>query len=151
MSTNENGKHDRDELIVAALASGATYARAAEMAGVGKATVARRMNDAGFRGEVVAAREQIIERVRGVLADAAPAAAAALTALATDAKSESVRRAASTRVLELVLRRRPGLDTLTTDEAALIFREVVELAVVRLPEDQQEAYVREVRGVGTRL
>lgn len=151
MSTNEiTGKHDRDELVVAALAAGASYAEAGKAAGISKATVARRMSEPAFRGQVIEAREQMIDQVRGALSDAAPAAAAALMVLAADASSESVRLGAASRLLDLVLRRRPGFDTLTTAEAALIFSEIVERALARLPEDQQEAYVREVNAIGQR-
>ena len=43
MSTNANGTRDCDKVIVAALGAGASYAEAAKVAGVSKATVARRM------------------------------------------------------------------------------------------------------------
>src|SRR4051794_5129855 len=76
--------------------------------------------------------------------------AGALAALATGARSESVRLQASTRMLDLVLRHRSGFDMLSREEATSIVREMVELALARLPEDEHEGYVREVRAIATR-
>src|SRR5690349_13728284 len=107
MSTNANGKRDRDALVVAALAGGASYAEAGRTAGLSKATVARRMAEAAFRARVIEEREQTAERVRGMLVDGSLAAVRSLLELANNAESESVRLASSSRVVELVLRRRP--------------------------------------------
>jgi hypothetical protein len=93
MSINANGKRARDELIVAALATGSTYDEAARKAGVSRATVARRMSEWEFRAHVAEERERIVERVRGVLASSAPAAADVLVELAASGASEATRLA----------------------------------------------------------
>lgn len=144
---NENGKRDRDELVVIALAGGSTYAEAAAVAGVSKATVARRMSEPDFRRQVAEARKQIIDRVRGSLTEAAPKVADGLVVLATEAMSESVRLRASTRLLELVLRRRPGLDAVSVAEVETIVEELVEIALRHLPVEAHEGYIREVRAI----
>jgi len=107
MNTNANGKRDRDAVLIAALARGASYTEAAHVAGLSKATVARRMAEPAFRGQVIEEREETIERVRGMLIEGSLAAAKTLLELASGAAGESVRLAASLRTLELVLRRRP--------------------------------------------
>jgi hypothetical protein len=48
MSTNANGKRDRDPVLIAALARGASYTEVARVAGLSKATVARRMAESEF-------------------------------------------------------------------------------------------------------
>lgn len=151
MSTNENGKRDRDELIVASLASGATYMQAAKASGVSKATVARRMTEPAFRVRVWEQRERVIDQVRGSLTAAAPAAAVELERLATEAASESIKLRACLSLLELVLRRRPGLDTLSRTEATTIVTELVEIGLRYAPEETHEALVRDVMAFGDRF
>jgi len=91
MSTNANGKRARDELIVAALATGSTYDEAAKKAGVSRATVARRMSEWEFRAHVAEERERIVDGGRGTLVAQALAAADVLAELAAKAESETVR------------------------------------------------------------
>jgi transposase len=79
--TNRNGKRDRDSLVIAALARGASYADAARVAGVSKATVSRRMAEPTFRGRVAKEREETLERVRGTLVEGSLAAARTLVEL----------------------------------------------------------------------
>src|SRR5689334_14538137 len=129
---NRNGRRDVDGLIVAALAFGASYADAGRLAGVSKATVARRMGEPAFRALMVEERERRADQVRGVLTDASLRATESLIGLADGAESESVRLAAATRVIDLALRRRPGFDTFSLSEVAAIVGKVVELAVERL-------------------
>src|SRR4051794_37379206 len=123
MSTNANGKRDRDELVVAALAGGASYAEAGRVARVSKATIARRMKEPAFRTKVIEARDEAADRVRGVLAEGSVDAARVLIEVATAGASESARVAAASRVLDLSLRRRPGFDTFTTQEVGAIVNE----------------------------
>jgi hypothetical protein len=155
MRTNENGqpnargRRDVDALLVAALAFGASYADAARVAGVSKATVARRMSEVPFRARVLEEREQRADRVRGVLMDASLRAAESLAELANGAESESVRLAAAARVIDLALRRRPGFDTFSHSEVVDIIRRVADLALERLPDEQAEGFVLEVRALGT--
>jgi hypothetical protein len=154
MRTNENGqrstngRRDVDGLLVAALAFGASYADAAQVAGVSKATVARRMGEPAFRARVLEEREQRTDRVRGVLVDASLRAAESLAELADGAESESVRLAAAARVIDLALRRRPGFDSFSASEVATLVGQIVELALGRLPDEEAEGFVRAVRAIG---
>lgn len=107
MRTNANGKRHRDEVIISALVGGASYSEAARVGRVSRATVARRMAEPAFLSRVLEEREQMIDRVRGLLVDGSLAAARSILHLAQDAGSESVRMAAASRVLDLALRRRP--------------------------------------------
>jgi hypothetical protein len=150
MSTNANGKRDRDAVLIAALARGASYTEAARVAGLSKPTVARRMAEPAFRANVIEAREETIERVRGMLVNGSVAALRSLLELANNAESESVRLAASSRVVELVLRRRPGFDTYSEQEVAATIRALVEPALARIPKEEQMSYLQEVRAVGAR-
>jgi hypothetical protein len=148
MSTNANGKRARDELIVAALATGSTYDEAAKKAGVSRATVARRMSEWEFRAHVAEERERIVDGVRGTLVAQALAAADVLAELAAKAESETVRVAAATRILDYALRRRPGFDTFGSAEVTGLVNELVELALAHIPDEAHEAYLRRVRAVG---
>ena len=150
MSTKGNGRPDKDALIVAALAAGASYADAAKAAGVSKTTVARRMSDRDFRATVSEERERVIDRVRGVLTDGSLRAADALVGIASDGKTESARVAAASRVLDIALRRRPGVDTFAVHEVAAIVNGIIEAALDYIPEDAQEPFIREIRTIGLR-
>jgi hypothetical protein len=148
MSTNANGKRDRDALVIAALAAGSSYAEAARVGRVSKATVARRMAEPAFRGEVNEARDHIIDQVRGLLTTGSLSAAETLLEVATDGSSESARVAAASRVIDIALRRRPGFDTYTLQEVSAIVQEIVEVSIRGIPEEAQEAYLREIRAIG---
>lgn len=101
MTTNANGKRHRDELVIGALAAGASYAEAARIGRISKATVARRMAEPEFRARVLDERERTIDRVRGLLTEGSAQAARSLLELAGEAASESVRLSASSRILDL--------------------------------------------------
>jgi hypothetical protein len=146
MSTNGNGRPDKDALIVAALAAGASYADAAKAAGVSKTTVARRMNDRDFRAGVSEERERVVDRVRGRLSDGSLRAADALVGIATDGKSESAQVAAASRVLDITLRRRPGFDTFATHEVAALLNELIEISLAYIPATAQEPFIEPRRG-----
>jgi hypothetical protein len=137
MRTNANGKRDRDALVIAALAGGASYAEAGRVASLSKATVARRMAEPAFRAEVNGAREQMIDQARGILSGASLSAARTLVEVATEGSSESARVAAASRLLDITLRRRPGFDTYTLQEVSAIVLKIVEVSIQRIPEEAQ--------------
>jgi hypothetical protein len=142
MSANENGARAKDELIIAALVGGATYAGAATTARVSKATVARRMADVEFRVKVAQGRHEIAEALRGRLVEAASDAVTTIHDLSTSASSESVRLSASRAVLDLVLRPRD----LDEAEVVRILRELVEVALNRIPDpDAQWNFLQAAR------
>src|SRR5437868_9675497 len=95
MDTNGHGRRDVDELIIAALAAGASYEEAGKAARVSKSTVRRRMTDPNFRAEVSQARHDLVETLRARLIRAAPSAIERLERLSADAESESVRLSAA--------------------------------------------------------
>jgi hypothetical protein len=80
--------------------------------------------------------------------DASLRAAESLAELADGAESESVRLAAAARVIDLALRRRPGFDTFSSSEVGALVGQIVELAVERLPDEQTEGFLHEVRAIG---
>ena len=100
MSTNEH----TDRALAAALGAGASYSRAAEVAGVGKATVTRRMADPAFRAHVAELRSDHVRRVELRLGELAGAALEALEALMADVGAPAQRLGAAKAVLEGVLR-----------------------------------------------
>jgi len=107
VSTNEHA----DALLVAALGGGASYSRAAEIAGVGKATVTRRMGDESFRARVEELRSNHVRRVEVRLGELAGAALEALEALLADVEAPAQRLGAAKVVLEGVLRFREAGET----------------------------------------
>jgi hypothetical protein len=73
-----------DDLLATLLATGLTYAEAAEKANTSENTVYRRMKSPRFRERVQAARARIVEAVTGRLIDRMAAAADALADLLKD-------------------------------------------------------------------
>jgi hypothetical protein len=73
-----------------------------------------------------------------------------LLELAAEATSESVRLTAAFRVLELVPRRRAGFDLFSEQEVITFTRQLVEVALPRIPAEQQEGFLLEVRALGSR-
>jgi hypothetical protein len=132
MSAIDNDSSAKDELVIAALVAGGTYAEAGTSAGVSKATVARRMADVEFRLKVAQGRHEIAEALRGRLVEAASEAVTTIHDLSTDASSENVRLAASKAILDLALRPRD----IEEAEAVRLLRELVEIALNRMPDDE---------------
>jgi hypothetical protein len=148
MRTNANGKRDRDALVIAALAGGASYADAGRVAGLSKSTVARRMAEPAFRTEVNDARERTIDQARGILSSGSLSAARTLVEVASEGSSESARVAAASRLLDITLRRRPGFDTYSLQEVSAIVLEIVEVMIRGIPEEAQASYLRQIRAIG---
>ncbi len=91
-----------DDLVVVAIANGATQREAAQQAGVSESTVKRRCQDANFRNRVLDTRAEIrCETVGQLTANSKKAINTLFKAL--DAKSESVRVAAARAVLRIQL------------------------------------------------
>ncbi len=94
-----------DDLLVAALISGASYAVAAETAGVSKSTVQRRMREPRFRTRLAMERAEMLRQVRDQLSLAATDAVPVLAALMNDAdESGAVRSRAARSLLDLAQR-----------------------------------------------
>lgn len=93
-----------DELLAAALGTGASYERAAVIAACSKATVKRRMGDPDFRARVGDLRRDHVHRVEVRLADLSTHALDALDDLLTDRDSPVQRLGAARVVLDGMLR-----------------------------------------------
>ncbi len=102
MSTNEHA----DRALAVALGTGASYARAAEIAGVSRATVARRMSEESFRALVEDLRADQVGRIEGRLGDLSGNALGALEELLADSDAPAQRLGATRVVLEGVLKYR---------------------------------------------
>jgi uncharacterized protein with von Willebrand factor type A (vWA) domain len=94
-------RHTRgEELLVTAIAGGASLRDAAQQAGVSERTVSRRMADDGFRLKVSHARAQMTDRALGFLANASVQATATLWSLLSSG-NERVRLSAARSILEI--------------------------------------------------
>lgn len=99
-----------DDLLAAALGAGLTYNRAAEVAGVSRATAGRRMADPSFRAQVERLRRNHVGRVEVRLADLSGRALDALDDLLADRDSPAQRLGAARAVLDGVLRFREAAE-----------------------------------------
>jgi hypothetical protein len=88
-----------DDALLLALAGGKSQTAAAELAGVCRDTVQRRLRDPEFRARIEAARSDMIERAVGQMAEAAVEAVATLRNLLTNDKTPAVQAAAAGKIL----------------------------------------------------
>lgn len=91
-----------DGALVAALAGGSTVADAAKLAGVGEATVYRRLRGAAFRKQVADARSELLTSAIGTLARISSAAATTLALLMAKTETSAIRLGAARAILGLV-------------------------------------------------
>ncbi len=103
------GRHQVDDLIITAIAGGATYAEAGKQANVTERTVANRMADPGFRQRVAEVRSRLLEQTAAGLTASGLHAVGALDRL-LDAESESVQLGAAKALIELGAKVREGHD-----------------------------------------
>jgi hypothetical protein len=94
-----NGRH-YDELLIAALAGGASITRAAEMVGAAERTVRRRLADTAFAARLEGARRQVVVEAIDQLGAATTAATTTLAHLMSDRYPPPVRLRAALAVLE---------------------------------------------------
>lgn len=148
MSANGHLKRISDEAIVAALAGGASYADAAAAAGVSSRTVRRRMEEAEFRNEVIAARRERVDRIRAKLAASGETGVAVLAQLAESASSETVKLGAARALVQMALeppRGQLGFLGYSDHDVAKIGSDLYELAMRILPEELHQRYAAEVQ------
>lgn len=100
---SEIDSKNTDPLLIAALASGATIARAAKLAGISERTVYRRLEDDSFRQAVTRVRADLIREATGTLASSAQLAADTLVGLLGDDFS-SIRLGAARTLLDTLLK-----------------------------------------------
>ena len=97
-------RHRADTALVAAIASGATVADAARLAGVSERTVRRRLSDPAFRAELSRAHSAMLESTIGTLAEASTEAARTLRTLLAPSVAPSVRLRAAVAVIDFTRR-----------------------------------------------
>ncbi len=100
---------EQDQVVVAALAGGATYDQAGAAAGISGRTVRRRMRDDAFRARVHEASSELARAVAARLTASSLTAADRLTAL-LDAPDPRVQLAAVRLALDGSLRHREALE-----------------------------------------
>jgi hypothetical protein len=98
------GRRSADERLLALLACGATVEAAAQQAGVGPATVHRRLNDPGFRERLQRVKAEFVQRTAGTLTAAATEAVRTLLELLKAPAPPPVRLGAAKAVLEIGLK-----------------------------------------------
>lgn len=115
--------HDeKDDVIAAALAAGKTQQQAAEIGGVSRDTVKRRVALPDFQRRIAHFRREIIGETLGLLMKAGPDAVASLALIAEGGEKESDRIKAAERILEITLKIQASIDyeeRLRTVEAQL--------------------------------
>jgi hypothetical protein len=104
-----NGRQNADDLLAAALATGATIRDGASLAGIGERTAHRRVSDPSFRARVARMRARTVEAAMGRLTEGMVGAADTLRQL-LEAESETVRLGAARSVLEFGVRLRETVD-----------------------------------------
>jgi hypothetical protein len=95
------GRKSADEVVLLALACGATLESAAAKAGVSARTVQRRLNDADFQRRLRDLRTDMVQRTAGMLTAAAGEAVKTLLSLQNNPTPPAVRLGAARAILEL--------------------------------------------------
>jgi hypothetical protein len=93
------GRSQADVALVAALIGGATLDEAADAAKVSRSTLARRLRDPAFRGELDALRREVLARAADKLAGLATAALETLEELLSAGQPPATRLGAARAVL----------------------------------------------------
>jgi hypothetical protein len=99
----ENGRKNRDEALIAALAAGGTVATAARHAGCSERTLYRRLEDRSFRARVDEARAELVTQAVGRLSAVGALAGDTLNELLTN-QAPMVRLGAARAALEFMFR-----------------------------------------------
>jgi hypothetical protein len=106
----QRGRKNADQLLLMALACGATVEAAARSAGVSQATVYRRLLELAFCRKLEQTKADMVQRTSGALTAAGSEAVRALLELLRGAKAEAVRLGAARSVLELGMKVRERED-----------------------------------------
>ena len=101
MSRPKQYRKRDDEMLVLALACGATVEAAARQCQLNERTVYRRLEDPAFRNRVQEARGAMVQRSAGMLTAAAGESVRTLLALQKESAPAAVRLGAARAVLEL--------------------------------------------------
>jgi len=95
-----NGARNRDSLLIAQLAGGATQEHAATAVGCSRRTIARKLQDPKFSAQLDEARRQLFEAAFSRINAAGQAAASTLISLLSRDTPPAVRLGASRTLLE---------------------------------------------------
>jgi hypothetical protein len=137
----QKGRKNVDRILALALAFGGTVATAARAAGVGEATVYRRLKDAEFCRKIDQAQADMARRTSGALTGVTVEAVKTLAELMKSPNPPAIRLGASRSVLEIGMKVREkhladlqGLVTL--DEIMALWRAAME-AIRRNVQDKE--------------
>jgi hypothetical protein len=108
------------------------------------------MGEPDFRARVGDARREVVDTVRGKIIAASTEAVLALAALATGARSESVRLGAARSLLELALEQRGRFAAIERHDFVRVVRELIDIALKRLPDDQVDGFLHEIDAMASR-
>jgi hypothetical protein len=97
----QRGRRNADDMLMLALACGATLENAAAQAGVSKSTVRRRAKDPEFQAQVQALRADMVQRTSGALTAAGTESVRTLLDLQKPTAPPPVRLGAAKAVLEI--------------------------------------------------
>jgi len=107
----QRGRRNADDLLLMALACGATFEAAAQKAGVSKATVQRRMNDPAFQKRLQDLGTGMVKRSSAALTAGAMESIKTLLMLQGTSVPYNVRLGAARAFLEIGIRMREVTDT----------------------------------------
>jgi hypothetical protein len=127
-----------DELAVEHLASGKTIQETARLCGCDESTIKRRLRDPGFKARVQAAREVLVESIRGELRRAGHQAVQTLESLLV-ADDPKVRLGASKALLSLLLDHHPAPEPHPQPDEQGAVIEYVQRVIVNTSEPQVAA------------
>jgi hypothetical protein len=97
----QQGRRNADDVLMLALACGATLENAARQAGVSESTVRRRAKDPKFQHKLQAVRADMVQRTSGALTAAGTESVRTLLELQKSAVPPATRLGAAKAVLEL--------------------------------------------------
>ena len=107
----QRGRRNADDLLLMALACGATWEAAAQKAGVSKATVQRRMNDPAFHKRLQELGTEMVKRSSAAMTAGAMESIKTLMTLQGTSAPYNVRLGAARAFLEIGIRMREVADT----------------------------------------
>jgi hypothetical protein len=106
----QQGRRKANEVLLMALACGATVEAAASKAGVSQATVYRRLQDPEFQKGLQKFRGDMVQRTAAMLTAACGEAVKSLLALLKDTVPPAVRLGAARAVIDLAAKMRESAD-----------------------------------------
>ncbi len=102
-------RHNRDRIIIEALARGEGQTSAATLAGCSVSTIRRRLDDAEFRERVEQFRAEMLDTAAGKLGSTVVKAVSTLESLLSSETPPAVRMASAKALVEFALRTREAL------------------------------------------